>query len=317
MGNKPTGRRTIPNGTIEEILARKRKVQPKETTASPNVSQKELRDSIVAAINKETASQSAILAKRVKDLADSLTAQRKQNKNNVKEGKNVMKKENDVILLHQAITNLVSEKELLPKHVHILTKKINLDGIIDACKVTHETNLFYSIPQLNVDGTITYNEAEVNLTLQTRHVAQIDTRDFQINGDQAVVDVLEDVINNDIHENLINVLVTEGVETTSIFTALAGMKKDVKNASIIVSPAYLETIMGMNQKLPYPVFVSPYLEGNVKCIVGNLNQVAVNFQLGKFLAKKRFDQNIVDAGLSILNKGIAKVKNDSNIFIIK
>ena len=316
MGNKPTGRRTIPNETIEEILARKRKVQP-ERPASPALSQEELKDSIVAAINKETARCSGDLAKRVKDLADALTAQRKQNKNNVKEGKKVMKKENDVILLHQAISNLVSEKELLPKHVHILTKKINLDGIIDACKVTHETNLFYSIPQLNVDGTITYNEAEVNLTLQTRHVAQIDTRDFQINGDEAVVNVLEDVINNDIHENLINVLVTEGVETTSIFTALAGMKKDVKNASIIVSPAYLETIMAMNQKLPYPVFVSPYLDGGVKCIVGNLKQVAVNFQLGKFLAKKRFDQNIVDCGLSILNKGIAKVKNDSNIFIIK
>lgn len=316
MGNKPTGRRTIPNGTIEEILGRKRQVQPKKT-ARPALSEHELQDAITNAVKEQTASQSQILAKRVKDLADSLTAQRKQNKNNVKEGKKVMKKENDVILLHQAITNLVGEKELLPKHVHILTKKINLDGIIDACKVTHETNLFYSIPQLNVDGTITYNEAEVNLTLQTRHVAQIDTRDFQINGDQAVVDVLEDVINNDIHENLINVLVTEGVETTSIFTALSGMKKDVKNASIIVSPAYLETIMGMNQKLPYPVFVSPYLEGDVKCIVGNLKQVAVNFQLGKFLAKKRFDQNIVDCGLSILNKGIAKVKNDSNIFIIK
>lgn len=309
MGNKPT------DAEIKRILARKRGVQPKKT-ASPALSQEELQDAITNAVKQQTASQSEILAKRVKDLADSITAQRKQNKNNVKEGK-IMKKENDVILLHQAISNLVGEKELLPKHVHILTKKINLDGIIDACKVTHETNLIYSIPQLNVDGTITYNEAEVNLTLQTRHVAQIDTRDYQINGDQAVVDVLENVINDDIHENLINVLVTEGVQTTSIFTALAGMKKDVKNASIIVSPTYLETIMGMNQQLPYQVFVSPYLEGDVKCIVGNLKQVAVNFQLGKFLAKKRFDQNIVDCGLSILNKGIAKVKNDSNIFIIK
>ena len=313
MGNKPTGRRTIPNGTIEEILARKRKVQPKKT-ASPALSQEELKDSIVAAINKETASQSEILAKSLKNLADEITKERKQNKNNVKGGQKMAKQIDKKVQLHKAVLNMVNEGVLLPKDEKVIVDAINIDPVLQEFRLTHTTVVRYHVPDI-VSGKMVYVEKEMETVLNDRHVVQADEHDYYQFGESAIVSAIEDEVNDVMNAKVFNFILNtaESETATDIFTALTGMGKEVSKSIVICSPAYLQTVLAMNN-FPYKIYVSPYL-GSKNAIVLNPKNIAVNFQIVNVGAKKRFDTGIFDVGFSLMNSGVAQIKA-GGIFII-
>ena len=309
MGNKPS------DAEIKRILARKRKAgQPaKKSTASTSISQQELKDSIVAAVKEQTASQSEVLAKSLKNLADSITAQRKQNKNK-KGGQKMAKQIDKKVQLHKAILNMVNEGVLLPKDEKVIVDSINIDPVLQEFRLTHSTVVRYHVPDI-VDGKMVYVEKEMETELNDRHVVQIDEHNYYQFGESVIVSAIEDEVNDIMNSKVVNYILTESESETAtdIFEALSGMGKYVSKAIIITSPDYLKTILGYDNLL-YKIYVNPYL-GNKNAIVLNPKNIAVNFQIVNVGAKKRFDTGIFDVGFSLMNSGVAQIKA-GGIFII-
>lgn len=308
MGNKPT------DAEIKRILARKRQVQPKKT-ARPALSQQELQDAITNAVKEQTASQSQVLAKSLKNLADEITKERKQNKNNVKkEGQKMAKQIDKKVQLHKSVLNMVNEGVLLPKDEKVIVDAINIDPVLQEFRLTHTTVVRYHVPDI-VSGKMVYVEKEVETELNDRHVVQVDEHDYYQFGESVVVSAIEDEVNDVMNAKVFNfILNTATTETaTNIFEALSGMGKEVAKSIVICSPSYLQTVLAMNN-FPYKIYVSPYL-GNKNAIVINPKNIAVNFQIVNVGGKKRFDTGIFDVGFSLMNSGVAQIKA-GGIFII-
>ena len=304
MGNKPT------DAEIKRILARKRGVQP-EKTARPALSQQGLQEAITNAVKEQTASQSQVLAKSLKYLADEITKQR----NNVKkEGQKMAKQIDKKVQLHKAVLNMVNEGVLLPKDEKVIVDAINIDPVLQEFRLTHTTVVRYHVPDI-VSGKMVYVEKEMETVLNDRHVVQADEHDYYQFGESAIVSAIEDKVNDVMNAKVFNFILNtaESETATDIFKALSGMGKEVSKSIVICSPSYLQTVLAMNN-FPYKIYVSPYL-GSKNAIVINPKNIAVNFQIVNVGAKKRFDTGIFDIGFSLMNSGVAQIKA-GGIFII-
>ena len=308
MANRPS------NSEIEKILARRR--QAGKPAKKDNPSQAEIKEAVKNAVDGALAEPAENLSNFLKNFKESIEKEKLQNKNKGAKKMTNNIKNNDIArknAVKKAITNMVNGNVLLPAEEKLIVDQIQISPMLKAFRLSHQPGVSYHIPDIGVDGGLTYKEVDMTVERSDRHVVPVSESDIAYYGEKAVVDTITDVVNKTMNKKVVNFLIANGDPSTSIFTALNSLGDDVGKAIIITSPLYLETILGFNN-LPYQVFVDSNL-GEKSAIIVDPSAVAVNFQVINVGADKEFDTGIYNVGVTLANSGVAELKA-GKIFVI-